>query len=162
MTYVNPVLALGWRRFAGACADAGVAGVIIPDLPPEEAGPWRRAAAGAGLEPVFMAAPTTPPARVAEIARQGGGFLYYVSMTGVTGGQLRLDGAARRRLAGARRASGLPVAVGFGVARPEQARELAGLADGVVVGSALLRAHARGGMAGFAGLARGLRASLAR
>jgi len=161
MTYVNPVLKMGYGEFARRAADVGVAGVLIPDLPPEEAGPWLEAADAHGLEAVLMAAPTTPPQRVAAISAQGAGFLYYVSMTGVTGGELRLDQAARRALAGTVEASALPVAVGFGISRPQQARDLAGLAQGVVVGSALMRlmleaATPRAGIAAAAGLAREL------
>lgn len=141
MTYYNPVLNMGLDTFAQRAAQAGVAGVIVPDLTPEEAGPWNQAAAAAGLGAVFMAAPTTPESRLPIILGPCTGFLYYVSMTGVTGAAgLTLDpellaGIARARAAAAPR----PLAVGFGVSTPEQAAALAGVADGVIVGSALVR-----------------------
>ncbi|MCF8033039.1 MAG: tryptophan synthase subunit alpha [Desulfarculaceae bacterium] len=139
MTYINPVLAMGCQEFARRAADAGVSGVIIPDIPPEEAGEWLAACDQHGLAPVFMAAPGTPPERLQRIMQAGKGFLYYVSMDGVTGSDLELG---RERLAAmqkVRAASSLPVAVGFGVATPAQAAALAPVADGVVVGSALVR-----------------------
>ncbi len=139
MTYCNPVLRMGAAEFAGRAARAGVAGVIIPDLPPEEAQPWLEAAGGQGLDTVFMAAPTTPPDRLERVAALSRGFLYYVSLTGVTGSELSLDRGIGEALARARRVSPVPVAVGFGVATPAQARALAGMADGVIVGSALVK-----------------------
>lgn len=139
MTYYNPVLRMGLAEFARRAARAGVAGVIIPDLPPEEASEWLEAARGQGLDTVFMAAPTTPPDRLEHVAELSRGFLYYVSLTGVTGSELALDQRVQKGLAQARQASPVPVAVGFGVATPRQARALAELADGVIVGSALMR-----------------------
>jgi tryptophan synthase alpha chain len=139
MTYVNPVLAMGYGEFARRAAGAGVSGVIIPDLPPEEAGPWLEACAEAGIAPVFMAAPGTPPERLERILGAGKGFLYYVSMDGVTGADLELGPERLAAMQRVRAASSLPVAVGFGVATPQQAAALAPVADGVVVGSALVR-----------------------
>ncbi len=140
MTYYNPVLQMGLADFARRAAEAGAAGVIVPDLPPEEAGPWRRAAGKAGLDTILMAAPTTPASRLPLILEGCRGFLYYVSLTGVTGAGLTIAPDSLARLAGIRAAAGgLPVAVGFGVARPEQAAALASAADGVIVGSALMR-----------------------
>lgn len=139
MTYYNPVARMGLNEFARRAAGAGAAGVIVPDLPPEEAGPWRQAAAAAGLDTIFMAAPTTPPERLPLILEACAGFLYYVSLTGVTGSALSLDAAALAKLNAVRAASRLPVAVGFGVSGPEQALALADVADGVIVGSALMR-----------------------
>ena len=139
MTYYNPVLRMGLQRFAASASQAGVSGVIVPDLPPEEAGPWLEAARGAGLDTIFMAAPTTPPERLEVIRECCRGFLYYVSMTGVTGAGLNVDQELARGVARVRQGSSLPVAVGFGVAESAQARALAGLADGVIVGSALVK-----------------------
>lgn len=139
MTYYNPVARMGLDEFAQRAAGAGAAGVIVPDLPPEEAGPWRDAAATAGLDTIFMAAPTTPQKRLPLILEACSGFLYYVSLTGVTGSALSLDAGALARLTTVREACRLPMAVGFGVAGPEQAAALADVADGVIVGSALMR-----------------------
>lgn len=156
MTYYNPVLQMGLATFARLAAGAGAAGVIVPDLPPEEAGPWRRAAGAAGLDTILMAAPTTPAARLPLILEGCRGFLYYVSLTGVTGAGLTIAPDSLERLAGIRAAAGgLPVAVGFGVARPEQAAALASAADGVIVGSALMRPILEA-----SSTARGLEASL--
>jgi len=157
MTYYNPVWQMGLAGFARLAATSGVAGVIVPDLPPEEAGPWRRAAGDAGLDTILMAAPTTPASRLPLILEGCRGFLYYVSLTGVTGAGLTIAPESLERLAGIRAAAGgLPVAVGFGVARPEQAAALAGAADGVIVGSALMRPILEA-----ASPARGVAASLA-
>jgi tryptophan synthase alpha chain len=141
MTYYNPVLSMGLDTFAQRAAAAGVSGVIVPDLTPEEAGPWSQAAAAAGLGAVFMAAPTTPDARLPIILEPCTGFLYYVSMTGVTGAAgLNLDPGLLAGIARARKAAlPRPLAVGFGVSTPGQAAALAAVADGVIVGSALVK-----------------------
>ncbi|MBU1276286.1 MAG: tryptophan synthase subunit alpha [Proteobacteria bacterium] len=139
MTYVNPVLAMGYEEFARRASGSGVSGVIIPDLPPEEAGQWLQACQTHGLDPVFMAAPGTPMERLDRILAVGGGFLYYVSMDGVTGADLELGPERLAAMQRVRARSSLPVAVGFGVATPAQAAALAPVADGVVVGSALVR-----------------------
>ena len=165
MTYWNPVLQAGPERFAGRAAEAGAAGVIVPDLPPEEAALWVEATRESGLDAIFMAAPTTPPDRLKMVCRAGSGFLYYVSMTGVTGSELKADERLLEKLAKVRRASPLPVAVGFGVAEPAQAAILAKVADGVIVGSALVREMAsdrEGGLKAAADLAAGISASLGR
>lgn len=165
MTYINPMLAMGLAEFAARAAGAGVAGVIVPDLPPEEAGPWIEAARGQGLDTIFLAAPNTPPERLARIAALSRGFLYYVSMTGVTGADLALEAGLLDSLQRARQVADLPVAVGFGVATPDQARGLAPAADGVIVGSALVRQmlqapDPRAGLAACGELARALARSL--
>jgi len=139
MTYINPVLAMGYGEFANRASGSGVSGVIIPDLPPEEAEEWLAACDEHGLAPVFMAAPGTPPERLEIILSVGKGFLYYVSMDGVTGSDLELGPERLAAMQRVRAASSLPVAVGFGVATPGQAAALAPVADGVVVGSALVR-----------------------
>ncbi|MEW5912124.1 MAG: tryptophan synthase subunit alpha [Thermodesulfobacteriota bacterium] len=167
MTYVNPVLAMGPAEFAARAAGAGAAGVIVPDLPPEEAGPWLEAARGQDLDTVFLAAPTTPAERLGRIAAASRGFLYYVALVGVTGAELALDQGLLDGLQRAREAAGLPVAAGFGVATPAQARGLAAAADGVIVGSALMRKMLEAprpaeGLAACAGLARDLARALGR
>ncbi len=139
MTYVNPVLAMGMARFAELAAGAGAAGVIVPDLLPEDAEQWRSECAARGMDTVFMAATTTGPERLRTVAKASRGFLYYVPLTGVTGAELRLGDALLARIRRARAAAGLPLAVGFGVAEPAQAAALAPHADGVIVGSALVR-----------------------
>jgi tryptophan synthase alpha chain len=167
MTYYNPVLNLGLEAFARRAASAGVAGVIVPDLPPEEAAPWLKAARAAGLDTIFMAAPTTPPERLGKLLECCTGFLYYVSMTGVTGSGLSLDQEVLGGIERVRGAAGLPVAVGFGVAEPGQAAILGRVADGVIVGSALVKlvlqaASPEAAQAAVRDLARGLGAALAQ
>jgi tryptophan synthase alpha chain len=160
MGYMNPVERMGMPAFARALAQAGVAGAIVPDLPLEEAGPLRAELGQAGVDLVPLVAPTTGPERAAAIAREARGFLYYVSVTGVTGARTELPPDLAARLRELRAISKVPVAVGFGISRPEQARALRGLSDGVVVGSALVAAHHDGGVRAAADLVRGLRAEL--
>lgn len=167
MTYCNPIMQMGEEAFAHAAAQAGVAGVIVPDLPPEEAGAWIEAARTAGVDTIFMATPPTPPERLALLNQVCRGFLYYVPITGVTGSGLEIDDDMLAAIARVREASDLPVAVGFGVAEPEQAAALAHEADGVIVGSALvgtvLTAEDAGeGVAAAQTLARSIKATLAR
>jgi tryptophan synthase alpha chain len=145
MGYLNPLLAAGFERFAGEAAAAGVDALIIPDLLPEEAGELGRMAARHGLALIFLLAPTSTPARVAAAARAATGFLYFVSVTGVTGARAELPADLTARVAAVRAASPVPVVIGFGVSTPEQARALGALADGVVVGSAIV---ARGALPG--------------
>ncbi len=139
MTYYNPVLQMGPELFAARAAASGVAGVIVPDLPPEEAEDWLAVARKHGLDTIFMCSPGTPEDRLARIREVCSGFLYYVSLDGVTGSDLSLDGSRLAAIDRVRQAMALPVAVGFGVARADQARRLAAVADGVVVGSALMK-----------------------
>ena len=145
MGYANPMVAMGWEQFAQRAARAGVDGAIVPDLPLEEAEPVSALFDAAGLDLVLLAAPTTPPERLARIAERPRGFLYFVSVTGVTGGGAELPEELPAMLARARQVSRVPVAVGFGVSRPEQARLLAPHADGVVVGTAIVREIERAG-----------------
>lgn len=139
MGYYNPVLRFGPERFAREAAAAGVDGLLLVDLPPEEAGEIRGHLTAAGLRYITLLAPTTPPARQAQLAADGEGYLYYVSMTGVTGVQ-RIDAdAIRHQVSALRGASPLPVAVGFGISSPADAAAVAEFADAVVVGSALVK-----------------------
>ena len=138
MTYVNPILAYDPRRFAADARDAGVAGVILPDLPPEEAEPvtgWLRAV---GLDVVFLVAPTSTEARVRAACELSSGFVYCVTITGITGARDRLPPGLRDLLLGVRSCTDLPVAAGFGISRPEHVEALRGVADAAVVGSALV------------------------
>ncbi len=140
MTYFNPMLKLGLPRTAQLSREAGVAGFIVPDLPPDSARPWL--AVSAGLDTVFLAAPTSTPERLAKVGERSRGFVYCVSTTGVTGERSGLPPALGQLVARVRAATTLPVAVGFGVGTPAQAAEVARFADGVVVGSAIVRRQA--------------------
>jgi tryptophan synthase alpha chain len=145
MTYYNLVFRGGHRRFAHQLIEAGVAGIIIPDVPLEELGEWSRAADEAGVETVLLAAPVTPDDRLAELARRSHGFVYGVNVMGVTGERQAL--AESGRLLGQRlkAVTDKPVLMGFGVSTPEQAAEAASYADGVIVASALMRILLDGG-----------------
>jgi tryptophan synthase alpha chain len=142
MGYYNPLLAYGLDRFAREAASAGADGFIIPDLPPEEAGPLEAATREHSLALVYLAAPTTTPSRLAGLAARSQGFLYLVSLTGVTGARESLPVQLADFVARARSATRLPLAVGFGIATPDQAGSVGRLADGVIVGSALINAVA--------------------
>jgi tryptophan synthase alpha chain len=145
MTYYNLVFRGGHRRFAHNLIEAGVGGIILPDLPLEELGDWSRAADDAGVETVLLAAPITTDERLAELCRRSRGFVYGVNLMGVTGE--RADLATSARLLGERlkAATDKPVLMGFGVSSPEQAAEAASYADGVIVASALMRILLDGG-----------------
>jgi tryptophan synthase alpha chain len=140
MSYVNPILAYGPPRFAADAARAGVAGVIVPDLPPEEAEGIVDALRGHDLWTVFLVAPTSSDARIRRIAEASTGFVYCVTVTGITGERAELPAGLAGLLARVRAATELPVAAGFGISRPEQVASLRGVADLAVVGSAIVRA----------------------
>jgi tryptophan synthase alpha chain len=137
MGYLNPLMRMGLPKAASAIRDAGVSGVIVPDLPPDMAGPWL--ASSAGIDTVFLAAPTSTPERLAKVGEMSRGFVYCVSTTGVTGERTELSSELSELVARVKAATELPVAVGFGVSTPEQAAVVARYADGVVVGSAIVR-----------------------
>lgn len=143
--YFNLIHRSGVKSFAHAAARAGVDGVLALDLPPEEAAGYEDAMRRAGVHPIFLIAPTTPEQRIAEIARHGAGFLYYISREGVTGMQRTVADRLAERVAVIRRHSRVPVVVGFGVSTPAQAAAVARAADGVVVGSAIVHQMARHG-----------------
>ncbi|MEK7234954.1 MAG: tryptophan synthase subunit alpha [Elusimicrobiota bacterium] len=159
-TYLNPILRLGTARFARLCADAGVSAALIVDLPAEESATIARALAWQRMELVLLASPTTSDARLRMIGRISGSVVYYVSREGVTGVRRGLTPNLAQRLAHVRQLTGKPLVVGFGVADPAQAQALAAHADGVVVGSALVKAGARGGYSAVGRLARRLVAAL--
>lgn len=138
MTYYNPVFAYGRERFLKKAHTLGVDGVIIPDLPPEEDKEFVRYAHRYGIAPVCFIAPTTTRERMAYIARRSRGFIYYVSLTGVTGARKHLPADLQKQLSAVKRITDRPVCVGFGVSRPEQVRRLCRAADGVIVGSAII------------------------
>jgi tryptophan synthase alpha chain len=142
MGYLNPIVSLGFETFAARAAEAGVDGLIAVDCPPEEAGPLADALDRAGIDLIRLATPTTDDARLAIVARRTRGFVYYVSVAGVTGVKSAAAHDVAPAVARVRAASGLPVAVGFGIRTPEQAASIARVADGAVVGSALVDAIA--------------------
>lgn len=145
-TYMNPVYVHGYENFHRMAADAGVDGLLILDLPPDEAGRNEELRETSGLDHIRLVAPTTPPERIEKLVRDASGFIYYVSREGVTGEQASLPVSIHDGVAAIRRSTSLPVAVGFGISTPEQVRTVGGDADAVVVGSAIVRqieAHAR-------------------
>jgi tryptophan synthase alpha chain len=139
MAYYNNIHAFGPERFCHEAAQAGVDGVIMPDMPPDEAGPLRGPAAAAGLPLIFLLAPTSTEERRTFVARQSQGFVYYVSLTGITGAKLHNMADVGKNVEKIRKVTRVPVAVGFGVATPEDAAKVAAIADGVIVGSAIVK-----------------------
>jgi tryptophan synthase alpha chain len=139
MSYANPILAYGLTRFFTDAKKAGVDGLIVPDLVVEEAGPFARAAGATGVRLIYLVAPTTPLSRRKMIAKKTRGFLYAVSLTGVTGARQALPAGLPKFIQSLKGLSPYPVAVGFGISTPDQARAVASYADGVIVGSALIR-----------------------
>jgi tryptophan synthase alpha chain len=138
MGYANSFLTMGEQRFAESCAEVGVDAVICVDIPPEEGPEYRSALEANGVDAILLAAPTTTAERLAMLARETRGFLYYVSLTGVTGARAEMAAGIEEQVARVRSAAEIPVCVGFGVSTPAHVRRLAGFADGVVVGSALV------------------------
>ena len=137
--YFNPIFRFGAEEFARQAGAAGADGVLCVDLPPEESGELQRWTDAAGLDLIFLLSPTSGPQRLKMVARKARGFIYYVSVTGVTGARRSLDQTLRSQVERVRKAAHLPVGVGFGVSTPEQAAWIASFADAVVVGSALVQ-----------------------
>jgi tryptophan synthase alpha chain len=166
MAYANQVIGGGdGAATARALVAAGASGVIVADLTPDEGGPFEQVAAEAGLAVVYLVAPTTEPARRAWVAARSGGFLYCVSLVGVTGARASLPASVGKLIRGVKAVSPVPVAVGFGVSRPAHVRAIARAgADGVIVASALVDALGRDGrkVAALAGLVEDLRAATLR
>jgi tryptophan synthase alpha chain len=144
MGYYNPILSYGAAAYVRDALAVGVDGLIVPDLPPEEAAPLEALCRQKGLALVLLVAPTSDTRRVAEIARRTTGFLYVVSQLGTTGRALQADQALTQRLAAVRALAQTPVAVGFGVSQPQDVASLADLADGVIVGSAVVQRAQQG------------------
>lgn len=136
--YFNPIFCFGVREFARQGAAAGADGVLCVDLPPEESGELQRWTDAYGLDLIFLLSPTSGPERLRLVARRARGFIYYVSVTGVTGARQSLDESVRAQVRKVRGATDLPIGVGFGISTPALAEQVAGFADAVVVGSALV------------------------
>jgi tryptophan synthase alpha chain len=139
MAYYNSIGAFGEIAFCRAAVRAGVDGLIVPDMPVEEAGSLQAACAKSGPAVIFLLAPTSTNQRRTAIARQSRGFVYYVSLTGITGARLTDRSEVGQNVEKIHRISAVPVAVGFGIATPQDAKEVSGMADGVIVGSAIVR-----------------------
>jgi len=144
-TYANPILRMGEEIFVRAAVDAGVDGVLMLDLPVEEAGPFRSLLVDAGLDPIFLLSPTTTDERIRASAALGRGFLYVISRLGVTGARERLGADAEPLVRRIRKHSDLPLALGFGISRPEHVAEVGRWADAAVVGSGLVNVIAEHG-----------------
>jgi tryptophan synthase alpha chain len=139
MSYYNPIFVFGEEKFLNRAKSSGVDGVIIPDLPPEEGVRFSKTAGKLGLDTIFFIAPTTVPKRMKSIIRLSRGFIYYISLTGVTGARNSLPAGLSRQIKRVKRLSPKPVCVGFGVSSPEQVKILKKVSDGVIVGSAIVR-----------------------
>ena len=160
MTYYNPLFRYGVERFVQDAAAAGIDGLIIPDLPPEEAAELEEACRAAGIATIYLLAPTSTDARIAYVAAHCTGFIYLVSVTGITGARSELPPDLAAFVARVRRQTHLPLAVGFGIGSGTQAAAVAAIADGVIVGSALVKAATQpDGMAAVEALAQELAAS---
>jgi tryptophan synthase alpha chain len=139
MTYFNPVLKYGLKEFSVDCRRCGIDGVIIPDLPPEEAAPWVKEARIVDLDTIFLTAPTSPPERIRSVNQRSRGFVYHVSAAGVTGTRKELPETLESDVRRVKENAEKPVAVGFGISTPKQAKEAGRFADGIIVGSAIVR-----------------------
>jgi tryptophan synthase alpha chain len=162
MVYANPILARGADAFARTAADAGAAGIIVPDLPHDEAGELRAACDAAGIDLVPLVAPTSTDERIAAVGADARGFIYTVSTTGTTGERDQLPPEIGRTVERVRASTEYPVAVGFGISTPAQAAAVGELADGVIVGSRVVRAAGEGGAEAVGKLVGELSSALAR
>jgi tryptophan synthase alpha chain len=161
MTYYNPVLRYGPAEFLVDADSAGVSGAIVPDLPVDEAEEWVTACRISGVDPVFLAAPGSSPERLAAIAGAAGGFVYCVATYGVTGERERLAGTAEELVSALRPLTDVPLLVGVGIGTPEQAGQACAFADGVIVGSAIVRRLLEGDRAAVLGTAEAFRKAIA-
>ena len=160
MTYINPILAMGEEEYAAAAAASGAGGTIVPDLPVEEAASWVAASRAHGLANVFLTAPTTPRDRLEAIVREGAGFVYCVSLLGVTGVRESLSDRAERVVGLLREVTDRPALIGLGISTPEQAVQACAFADGVIVGSAVIRAAQEDGVEAAVQLVKSMREAL--
>jgi tryptophan synthase alpha chain len=159
MGYYNSIFRMGAENFTRALHDAGAHGIIVADLPPEEGGALRDAARAQGLDSIGIVAPTTPPERIRVLAEHSSGFLYCVARKGVTGKRTEISPGVESFLAEVRRASNLPLALGFGLKTADDVRRIRGLADIAIFGTACLEAWERGGPVGYRGFLRELTAA---
>lgn len=139
MTYYNPVFKYGIELFISDAREAGIDGVIIPDLPPDEAAEFIILSKKSHLNTIFLLAPTSTEDRIKKVVKASTGFIYYVSITGITGSDLLLDGSMEVLISNIRKYTDKPIAVGFGVSTPEEASAVAKISDGVIVGSAIVK-----------------------
>src|SRR3990170_6160822 len=139
MGYFNPVFSYGVEKFCIACAKSGIDGLIIPDLPPEESTQLDTSTRKCGIDLIYLLAPTSPPERLKLVAERSRGFVYLVSVTGVTGARGKLPTDLEAFVARVRKVTDKPLCVGFGIATPEQAKRVARIADGVIVGSRIIQ-----------------------
>jgi tryptophan synthase alpha chain len=160
MTYLNPVLAMGVDTFIGAAIESGVSGTIIPDMPEDEGDEWVHACAKAGLATVFLAAPGTTSERLSKVAEASTGFVYCVTTYGVTGVRQTLADTSHDVVENLRAVTDMPLLVGVGISTPDHAREACGFADGVIVGSALVKPMLEGDFAGAIVLSKNFRAAI--
>jgi tryptophan synthase alpha chain len=161
MTYYNPVLKHGLDKFCSACADSGISGVIIPDLPPDEGSDLEAISQKQGLDLIYLLAPTSTGERIRLAAERSRGFIYLVSVTGVTGARDRVPADLKAFVTRVRKATTQPLCVGFGISTPEQAGQIAGIADGVIVGSRIIQLMGKDdNFTSLAKLVRGLRSAI--
>ncbi|MGB1249233.1 MAG: tryptophan synthase subunit alpha [Candidatus Promineifilaceae bacterium] len=160
MGYMNPVMAYGVEQYVKDAKEAGVDGFIVPDLPPEESAELEQLAAEYGLAYIHFLAPTSSKRRISEVVKRARGFIYMVSLTGVTGARSTIRDGLSELVATVREEANVPVAVGFGISNPEQAGRVGTFADGVIVGSAILNSYDAGGAAGSAEFAAALKNGL--
>ncbi len=139
MTYFNPVFSYGLEEFCGACVNSGVSGLIIPDLPPEEGSELEAITQNQGLDLIYLLAPTSTEERINLIVERSRGFIYLVSLTGVTGARDELSPGLEAFVTRVRKVADQPLCVGFGISTPEQARQVARISDGVIVGSRIIQ-----------------------
>ncbi|MBA7550060.1 Tryptophan synthase alpha chain [subsurface metagenome] len=139
MTYFNPVFSYGLEEFCSACASSGVSGLIIPDLPPEEGSELEAVTQRQNLDLIYLLAPTSTEERIRLVAQRSRGFIYLVSLTGVTGARDKLSSGLEAFVARVRKVATQPLCVGFGISTPEQVRHVARIADGVIVGSRIIQ-----------------------
>ena len=139
MTYLNPVISYGVEKFCADCASTGVDGLIIPDLPPGELPELDNSARKHGIDTIYFVAPNSSQERIRRVAQSSSGFIYMVSVTGVTGVRDGLDSSLGTVIQGVRKVTDLPLCIGFGISGPQQAAEAAALADGVIIGSRIIQ-----------------------
>ena len=161
MTYFNPVFSYGLEKFCGACTNSGITGLIIPDLPPEEGPELEAVTQRQGIDLIYLLAPTSTEKRIKLVAERSRGFIYLVSVAGVTGARENLPSNLETFVAKVRKVATQPLCVGFGISTPEQARQVAQIADGVIVGSRIIQfMETDESMVSVAGFTRELRCAL--